>query len=364
MTSILIDATHLAHAHPSGVEQYVDALLPVLVPELLRMGYAVTLVAHTHRAPAWLPTEAAWLYDRHIPGWGLTRVPWLLKTRGFTHYFTPSGMVPLIPLARQVMTVHDISVFRSPESYGLRERLRLQYLFRQSVRATAAVIAPSRFTANELERVMKYPRARIAVIPHAVPAMPVSAPIKLDYLMPASPLVVCIGRMVAKKQIIPLLHGFATAVRSGMKAQLVFAGSPGYGYQEFLAVHQSLEPEIAQRITLRSFIEPAEKEALYQAADVVVVPGPHEGFGFQVIEALERGIPVLGADSGAVPEVLGDFGITVTADSPAAWADALPRILEKETQMRLRKHIAEDYQSRQWQQVATETAQAIVNLVH
>jgi glycosyltransferase involved in cell wall biosynthesis len=72
--------------------------------------------------------------------------------------------------------------------------------------------------------------------------------------------------------------------------------------------------------------------SVYRAADVVVVPSksiPHwqEQFGMVVAEAMASGLPVIGSDSGAIPEVLGSAGVVVRAGSVPALTEALDSLL-------------------------------------
>ncbi|MEO7006474.1 MAG: glycosyltransferase family 4 protein [Terrimesophilobacter sp.] len=85
-------------------------------------------------------------------------------------------------------------------------------------------------------------------------------------------------------------------------------------------------------------------EATYAAADLVVVCSRAETYGMVVTEALSRGIPVVAAAVGGVPEALGfgaDLvrpGILVSPDDPRALAAALRRWLcEAELRRRLRR---------------------------
>jgi glycosyltransferase involved in cell wall biosynthesis len=43
---------------------------------------------------------------------------------------------------------------------------------------------------------------------------------------------------------------------------------------------------------------------------------------------MSMGVPVIGANRGALPEVLGDAGLLVDPDDPATISDAMRRILE------------------------------------
>jgi glycosyltransferase involved in cell wall biosynthesis len=67
----------------------------------------------------------------------------------------------------------------------------------------------------------------------------------------------------------------------------------------------------------------------YAAADVLVFPSRAETYGMVVTEALARGLPVVAADVGGVPEALGHSadgtrpGVLVPPGDPAALGDAL-----------------------------------------
>ena len=72
----------------------------------------------------------------------------------------------------------------------------------------------------------------------------------------------------------------------------------------------------------------------YAAADVLVLPSRAETYGMVVTEALARGLPVIAAEVGGVPEALGHGadgtrpGLLVPPDDPAALRDALRAWLE------------------------------------
>jgi len=67
--------------------------------------------------------------------------------------------------------------------------------------------------------------------------------------------------------------------------------------------------------------------AAYAAATVFVHPSTMEAFGIAVAEAMACGCPVIVADAGSLPEVVGDAGVVVPPDDPAALADALRDLL-------------------------------------
>jgi glycosyltransferase involved in cell wall biosynthesis len=80
----------------------------------------------------------------------------------------------------------------------------------------------------------------------------------------------------------------------------------------------------------------AERELArsYAAADVLVLPSRAETYGMVIAEALARGLPVVAAEVGGVPEALGHGvdgtrpGLLVTPEDPGAFSDALRAWLE------------------------------------
>lgn len=67
---------------------------------------------------------------------------------------------------------------------------------------------------------------------------------------------------------------------------------------------------------------------LIAAADVFCFPSVYEGLGGAVIEAMAMGLPVVASDLPALREVVGDAGILVPPESPAALASAITQLLE------------------------------------
>jgi glycosyltransferase involved in cell wall biosynthesis len=82
----------------------------------------------------------------------------------------------------------------------------------------------------------------------------------------------------------------------------------------------------------------------YASADLLVLPSRAETYGMVVAEALARGLPVVAAEVGGVPEALGHGadgtrpGLLVSPEDPAALSDALRVWLEDaELRGRLRR---------------------------
>ncbi|MFN8451411.1 MAG: glycosyltransferase family 4 protein, partial [Anaerolineae bacterium] len=141
---------------------------------------------------------------------------------------------------------------------------------------------------------------------------------------PARPFTIgCVARLVPEKGLIVLLH--AVAQLGGDWRLRIVGGGP------LLADLQSLAAllGIADQVTFLSQIPSTEMPAQYHEFDVLAVPSltmPNwkEQFGPRAtVEAMASGIPVVGSDSGAIPNVIGDAGMIVPEGDVEALAAAL-----------------------------------------
>lgn len=130
-----------------------------------------------------------------------------------------------------------------------------------------------------------------------------------------------IGRFVAEKGVWTLL----TAIADLPTAQLVLVGAG--------ALRSEIERWIAARhLAARVRVVPAvpheEIARVLNTFDVLVLPSQmtatwKEQFGHVLIEAMASGVPVIGSNSGAIPEVIGDAGIIFPEGDARALRDAL-----------------------------------------
>ena len=65
-------------------------------------------------------------------------------------------------------------------------------------------------------------------------------------------------------------------------------------------------------------------DRFWQGIDLLALPSlttPRwaEQFGRVLVEAMARGVPVVGSSSGAIPEVIGDAGLIVPKAMPRRW---------------------------------------------
>ena len=88
-----------------------------------------------------------------------------------------------------------------------------------------------------------------------------------------------------------------------------------------------MSSKAAPRVRFSGYVAEPERKRLLSTASMLVLPSLEEGFGIPALEAMAVGLPVIAANRGALPEVVGDGGILVDPEDVRALADAIERVL-------------------------------------
>jgi glycosyltransferase involved in cell wall biosynthesis len=86
-------------------------------------------------------------------------------------------------------------------------------------------------------------------------------------------------------------------------AQLVLAGSMGFGHEEILRVREA-SPRRDQ-IILTGSLSDAELAILVKNASLCVIPSLYEGFCLPMVEAMACGVPTVASNGSCIPEISG-----------------------------------------------------------
>jgi len=211
-------------------------------------------------------------------------------------------------------TAHGYDIHRKPPAD-----------FRDRAAAAAAVVTVSEVNAAYIVRTFGVPRERIAVVPCGVDTQQFS-PDRAAGLPPAPPLVLCVARHVAVKNLGLLLKACAILKVDGVDFRCVMIGDG--------PLRASLETDRA-RLNLGEIVEmpgAADQETvarLWQQSAVGVLTSENEGMPVCLMEAAACGVPVVATAVGGVPELVQDgaTGLLVPPAEPAALAAALGRLL-------------------------------------
>jgi glycosyltransferase involved in cell wall biosynthesis len=178
-----------------------------------------------------------------------------------------------------------------------------------------------------------------------------------------------VGRLVEEKGVLDLVEAVGLCER---EVRGVFVGSgPKLGKLQGMSRRQTagsvgervvgLEVGWGERVRVLPGRPLEELPLVMNALDVLVLPSRtthrwKEQFGRVIIEAHACGVPVIGSDSGAIPEVVGEGGLIVPEGRPVELARAIDRLrnepkLSQELGERGRQQVMQRYT---WQRVAEQ----------
>ena len=173
-----------------------------------------------------------------------------------------------------------------------------------------------------------------------------------------------VGRIIEAKGLMDAVEAVAKCPRD---VNLLFLGGGVF--------QPALETRLAELgLNDRALFLPprpmAELPEVMNAMDVLLLPSRttrtwKEQFGRVIIEAQACGTPVIGSDSGGIPEVVGDGGLIVPEQDPNALAQALTRLrdspaLVAELGERGRIQVKDRYT---WKRIAEQMRDVYVSLL-
>lgn len=133
------------------------------------------------------------------------------------------------------------------------------------------------------------------------------------------------GRLVNEKGVDVLIEAFSRLKTRAPRLHII-----GNGSERSRLEHLATYRGIRDRVTFRGQVASAEMPAALRALDLLVIPSrtrPNwkEQFGRIIIEAMSSGVPVLGSNSGEIPNVIGNSDLVFPEDN----VDALTRKLDQ-----------------------------------
>lgn len=141
------------------------------------------------------------------------------------------------------------------------------------------------------------------------------------------------GRLVPEKGVDVLLNALA-GLAGDWHLSLAAQGPERDNLQKLAARLQ-----ILPRVTFEQAMPSTTMPDYYRTLDALILPSltrPNwkEQFGRVLIEALACGVPVVGSESGAIPEVLGDVGLTFPEGDAQALRQRLDSLMRRDASQR------------------------------
>jgi alpha-1,3-rhamnosyl/mannosyltransferase len=353
-----------------GIPRYLASMLEALE----EVAPQLTLVLFTphDRPPAHAPPAGARIVRVGGPTtrvgslWLGTAVPSRLRrTREVDVFWAPQHIAP-VTLPRRVpvvLTYHDLTWQRFPQTLSRTNRLVFASLGRGSLARADRIVAVSRSTRDDLLALEPGLAERTTVVGEGAdlafqprPAGEVAEILRPLGLEPADRFFLCVGTLEPRKNLGFLARVWGRAARDGIElAPLLVVGAQGWGDDPF--------GDELRRRGIEGSVRPLGPQtdeslaALYQRAVALVFPTLYEGFGLPPLEAARMGTPTVAHDIPVLGEGAAAAGVLLPVDDPGPWVEALTRLQDDpEHRNALGQRANEISRGSTWENAARELA--------
>jgi glycosyltransferase involved in cell wall biosynthesis len=226
------------------------------------------------------------------------------------------------------------------------------------------IVTVSQQTAQDVAQVLAVSPDRLTVVPNAVSGFRVldhRAALRSQlYLSPDTICLLNVGSNHPRKNLATVLQVVHTLKSQNIPVQLWKAGADFTAAQkDWIAAH-----DLQSVITYWGKPDQPKLMELYNAADLLLAPSTHEGFGLTLLEAMACGTPVVTANTSAMPEVVGNAGVLVEPLNGEAIAAAILHLQRDQPYRQLLSQRGlERVQAFTWESVAAQIAPIYESLV-
>lgn len=296
--------------NPAGSGVYATELLAEL-----RRRDDVSMTAVTAGADGGFPGTMRWLAG------GARRA-----VAGAQLVHCPAFVAPWRLGAPYVLTVHDTSTLKFPEDHTLEWREYARFFLPERARAAVRVITGTEYSKRQIVRDLGVPAERVAVTRYGVAARFAARPVRNPAVaVPA--LLLFPGSPTRRKNLELVLQAMVESPPGSAlrRARLAISGAEADRFPDHRARIKRLGLE--SRVDWLGKVPAQSMPDLIGAADLVVYPSLHEGFGFPALEAMAAGTPVVASNATCLPEVLGEGALLVDPNDLKQFIDAAESVL-------------------------------------
>lgn len=271
------------------------------------------------------------------------------------HWWIPTGLIGTLvsrivgkPL---VITTHgtDITILKPS---GISRRLG-SFVFGHA----SAITVVSSFQKKRLISVIPISPSKITVRP---------MPVNIEQFGPSGTkkpglkkTILSVARYTKQKKLDTLIVALGLLQEENLELSLILIGEG----EEEKNLRSLIESQnLSSQVTFLPLMSQTELNRYYRESDIVVLPSVDEGFGLVLVEAQLCQVPVIGADSGGIPDIIVHerTGLLFPPGNAPALAHCIKRILtDKELTGRL---ISNAYQEARFRFSPESTAKTFIDI--
>jgi glycosyltransferase involved in cell wall biosynthesis len=238
-----------------------------------------------------------------------------------------------------VMTVHDVieHMYRAREHSGFRRSLHF-HLTRHVLKGAGRILAVSKFTKSEIEKLFDIPSRHIEVVYNAIDerflrghASEAERQLLAERYLVTYPFLLYAGSISPQKNLVRIIEAFS-ALKTELEKQAMYPDLKLIIIGDELSKNPDLRRTVIRSgvqndVRFMGFVPIEMLRVFYDAAKIFVFPSLYEGFGLPPLEAMAHGTPVVTSNTSSLPEVVGNAAVLVNPENVFEIMRALHRVL-------------------------------------
>ncbi|WP_434462718.1 glycosyltransferase family 4 protein [Serratia plymuthica] len=219
----------------------------------------------------------------------------------------------------QIVTHHDVTYKRYPESFSKKFRLFYGFLIPMMLRHSKRLLTVSEFSKKEINNVYGYPIDKIEIIYNAV-SDEFKRTVRSDE---NKPYFLAVSSPNFHKNFHGMLKAFELlGDKYNISLKIIGKTATSFSKQDFSSLINKTE-----KIEFMGRVDDKDMIKLYQNALAFVFPSFYEGFGIPPLEAQSCGCPVISSNMASMPEVLRDSALYFDPYNEKDIASAMEKII-------------------------------------
>lgn len=225
-------------------------------------------------------------------------------------YYSRNGLLvnlcnsaPLLKI-RQIVVIHDASVYAYPQAYSFTFRTWYKILFRLLGLTSKRIITVSKYSKKEIASKCKIKSDKIIVVYEGnqhILAVKSDDSVLTIHDLSKNAFLLAVSSMNPNKNFDSVVQ--ALSLIGEFDYDVVIAGGKNskiYGNTDLLG---------QKNVKLVGYISDEQLRALYENAACFIYPSFYEGFGLPPLEAMACGCPTIVSNAASLPEVCGDASL-------------------------------------------------------
>lgn len=353
--TVLFDANPIAQSGKSGVGYYtyrlIDALARNYPDELKLVGHYYDFLGRKGNPELPQYPNLSYRTTKLVPGKvfnGLRRklhietpLELLARARGDVLLFPNFALSPSLYGKPRIGAIHDLYYLDRPDHIQAKNLDFLRQYVPKTAKQADLILTVSHFSKQTLVKEFAVDPDKVLVThvpPHPQPPMAKTEAQKvLAKMKVTKKFILAVGTLEPRKNFTQLIAAYGLLPEKLRdEYSLIIVGGGGWSNMDLLEAADNAQ-EQGLDVIMPGYVTEEQKAALYASAEAVVVPSLYEGFGMQLLEAMEVSAPVIASDIPVFREVAGDAALYVDPLNAQSIADGMAKVL---TDAKLHKQLA------------------------